>query len=133
MYLVRLINNEEKYFEFIRGLRNHEDNISGFIIKKEITSEEQIKYMEKYKTDYFICVDDKDTPLGWIGVVDNDIRLCTDPTYKRLGVGTFMLNTLHKPNATAKVLIDNEASNNLFIKCGFEQYNEDEYFKYYKK
>jgi hypothetical protein len=132
---MRLINNEEKYYDFIRVLRSHKDNAAGFLEQVQITPEQQAKYMEKYKDNYYICIDENNTPLGWIGEVDDDIRLCTNPNYKGVGVGTFMLNELHKlhPNAHAKVLLNNEASNKVFINCGFEMYKEDNDFKYYRK
>lgn len=132
---MKLINNEDKYYDFIRILRNHKENIYGFLERIEITQEEQLKYMGKYKNNYYICIDENFTPLGWIGQVDNDIRLCVDPEYKGKGVGTFMLNKLHNlhPNAHAKVLNDNKDSNRVFIKCGFELYKEDNDFKYYRK
>ena len=118
---MKLIKNEEKYYDFIRTLRTHNDNKSGFLEQVEITPEQQITYMEKYKNNYYICVDENNIPLGWIGEVDNDIRLCTDPVHKGKGIGTFMLNELHKlhPKAHAKVLVDNEPSKKVFIKCGF--------------
>lgn len=133
--VMKLINNEEKYYDFIRILRSHKENVAGFLEQVEITAEQQAKYMDKYKKNYYICVDDNETPLGWIGEVDDDIRLCTDPNYKGMGVGVFMLNELNKlhPNAHAKVLNDNTASNRVFIKCGFELYKEDNDFKYYRK
>ena len=132
---LKLIKNDEKYYEFIRVLRTHEDNISGFLEQVQITPEQQRKYMDKYKNNYYICVDENGTPLGWIGEVDDDIRLCTDSKYKGNGVGSFMLNELHKihPKAHAKVLLNNEPSNKVFIKCGFELYKEDNNFKYYRK
>lgn len=132
---LRLVKNEKKYYEFIRILRNHKDNVAGFLEQVQITSEQQSKYMEKYRNNYYICIDENNTPLGWIGEVDDDIRLCTDPNYKGVGVGTFMLNEFHKlhPSAHAKVLLNNGASNKVFITCGFEVYKEDKNFKYYIK
>ena len=132
---MKLINNEEKYYDFIRVLRSHKENLSGFLEQVQITPEQQAKYMEKYKNNYYICVDENQTPLGWIGEVDDDIRLCTDPAHKGKGVGAFMLNELHKlhPKAHAKVLLNNEPSNKVFVKCGFELYKKDNNFNYYRK
>jgi ribosomal protein S18 acetylase RimI-like enzyme len=133
--VMKLIKNDEKYYEFIRTLRIHEDNISGFINQSQISKEDQINYMSEYKNNYYICINEFDQPLGWIGQVDNDIRLCVEPTFKNMGVGTFMLGELYKlyPNANGKVLKNNIVSNKLFIKCGFTLYKEDNNFKYYKK
>lgn len=132
---MRLINNEEKYYDFIRVLRNHKDNASGFLEQVEITPKQQEQYMQKYKNNYYICINEDELPIGWVGQVEDDIRLCTDSKYKGNGVGTFMLNEFNKlhPTAHAKVLINNEASNKLFIKCGFELYNTDNNLNYYKK
>ena len=44
---LKLVKNEEKYFEFIRQLRNDEENQKGFLEKSLITSEQQINYMLK--------------------------------------------------------------------------------------
>jgi ribosomal protein S18 acetylase RimI-like enzyme len=132
---LRIVNNDEKYYDYIRELRMHRENISGFLDQTEITSEQQKKYMEKHKDNYFVCLNDNDEPVGWVGVVDDDIRICTDPMYKNLGIGKYMLNELMKlhPGARAKVLLNNESSNNLFIACDFEIYKEDNDFKYYKR
>jgi L-amino acid N-acyltransferase YncA len=76
-----------------------------------------------------------DTPLGYVGVVEDDIRICTDPTHKKTGAGTFMLNEIIKifPSATAKILKDNTPSINLFKKCGFKIVNSDENLYYLNK
>ena len=52
---LRLVKNEKKYYEFIRILRNHKDNVAGFLEQVQITSEQQSKYMEKYRNNYYIC------------------------------------------------------------------------------
>jgi len=135
MYMVtlELVENEEKYYEFIRLLRIHPENISGFIEQFSITPEQQLAYMQKYKANYYIALENN-VPVGWVGVIDDDIRVCTDPEYKGKGVGKFMINEVMKlhPTAFAKVLLDNEASKNLFISCGFKQFSEDKNFIYYR-
>ncbi len=133
--LLRIVQNEEKYYEFIRILRTHSDNVSGFVEKVDITKEQQKKYMEKYRDQYYICINEANIPVGWIGVVERDIRLCTDPKYKGQGVGKFMLNELYSrhQDALAKVLLSNEPSNQLFLSCGYQIYKQDEIFKYYIK
>ncbi len=47
----------------------------------------------------------KDNPIGYIGVIDNDIRVATHPDHQGKGVGSFMVNEIMKihPNAFAKV------------------------------
>jgi RimJ/RimL family protein N-acetyltransferase len=130
---LKIIQNEPKFYEFIRILRTHPDNLSGFLEKQEITSEQQIKYMEKYGKDYFICLSG-DTPVGFIGVVNEDIRLSVDPKFKKLGIGTFMLNEIKKLPIimSAKVFLNNIASQKVFEKTGFVKYKSDNNYNYYK-
>lgn len=115
-----LVNNSEKYYDFIRILRTHEENISGFLNQNLITPEEQIKYMNKFGSCYYVCLIEEN-PVGFVGVVDNDIRVAVDPNFKQRGVGKFMINEIIKkyPEAIAKIKIENLASINLFKSCGF--------------
>ena len=78
--------------------------------------------MLKYNSNYWICLDDK-TPAGYVGVIDDDIRVATHPDYQGKGVGTFMINEIMKliPTAIARVKLDNEASVKLFERCGFKK------------
>jgi RimJ/RimL family protein N-acetyltransferase len=126
-----LVKNEEKYYEFIRNLRNDEENQKGFLEKILITEEQQKIYMSKYGENYYVCLKDNN-PVGYIGVVDNDIRVCTDTNFKKTGSGTFMLKEIMKiyPSATAKILKDNVASLKLFKKCNFTIVNEDKNLYY---
>lgn len=130
---LKLVKNEEKYFEFIRQLRNDEENQKGFLEKSLITSEQQINYMLKHKDNYYICLKDE-TPVGYVGVINDDIRICTDNSHKKIGAGTFMLSEIIKifPNAKAKILKDNIASLKLFEKCNFNIVNSDENLYYLK-
>lgn len=61
--------------------------------------------------------------MGYIGVIDYDIRVATHPDFQGMGVASFMLNEVMKihPKAVAKVKIENEASLRLFEKCGFKK------------
>jgi hypothetical protein len=124
---LKLVPNNENFYEFIRILRNDEENQKGFLEKVNISLDQQIKYMEKFKNSYFICLQNE-IPIGYVGVIENDIRVCTDTKYKKSGAGTFMINEITKiyPNSTAKILKNNQASLNLFKKCGFEIYSSDE-------
>lgn len=132
--MLKFINNDERYFQFIKELRIHPENVGGFIEKVEITHQQQIEYMKKYSDKYYIALEN-DNPVGWIGQIDNDIRVCTHPQHKGKGIGKFMLNELIKiyPQSTARVLLDNLPSNKLFISCGFTKYKSDFNFNYYKK
>ncbi|MHA2039327.1 MAG: GNAT family N-acetyltransferase [Promethearchaeota archaeon] len=131
---MELINNNEKYYEFIRLLRTHPENIHGFLEQVEITVDQQEKYMEKYGNNYFIALENG-KPVGWVGDIDNDIRICTHPKHKNKGVGKFMLNALMeiRPKALGKVLLGNESSVNLFRSCGFVEYRKDSKYHYFRR
>jgi GNAT superfamily N-acetyltransferase len=132
---LKLIPNEQKYWEFIRELRFHPNNLSGFVISEEVTTEQQIEYMKKYNDTYFICLDESENPVGFIGEVDNDIRLAVHPDSKGKGIGKYMLNEFMKthPFATAKILSDNTASLKTFYSCGFISHKFDGKFFYLTK
>jgi len=114
------VKNQEKYWEFIRELRNDTRVKSGFIQQDHIAKENHLKYMEKYGINYYICLIDEN-PAGYVGVIDRDIRVATHPDFQGKGVGKFMINALMTlyPDSLAKVKIENEASLHLFEACGF--------------
>ena len=117
----KLINNSEEYHEFIRNLRNDERVKSGFIQTEYITSEQQQEYMKKFGSCFYICLIDE-KPAGYIGVIDNDIRIATHPDYQKMGVAKFMLEKICElfPKAQAKIKIENEASLKLFKSMGYK-------------
>lgn len=125
MSKLQLVECEKKYWEFIRVLRNDERVIGGFIKSNHITTEMQRQYMSNHAQFYRVALIDNN-PAGYVGVIENDIRVCTHPDYQGKGVGKFMINKCMEiwPSAFAKVKIDNEASLKLFKSCGF-------YKKYY--
>jgi|694.fasta_scaffold09823_22 hypothetical protein len=124
--MLELRKNEEKYYNFIRILRNDPTNQKGFLDKVNISENDQKLYMDKYGDCYYVCLKDE-IPCGYIGVVENDIRICVDNSFKKLGVGKFMLSEVVKifPDAKAKILKTNTASLNLFIKTGFNVVSND--------
>ena len=75
----------------------------------------------RFDNNAAVLTDDKGEPIGYIGIIDLDIRIATHPNYQGKGVASFMLNEVMKisPKAVAKVKIDNHASLRLFEKCGF--------------
>jgi GNAT superfamily N-acetyltransferase len=129
---LRIVKNIPEYFEYIRYLRTHQMNLIGFIEMVDISSDQQIEYMSKYGDCYEICLSGE-TPVGFVGVVDNDIRFAVEPNFHGKGVGKYMImDLIHKnPQRTAKVKHDNLASIKVFESCGFKLYNKDDVFLYY--
>jgi len=121
MYM-ELVNCTKKYWEFVRELRMDERVIDGFIKTTHITSDMQEAYMTTHDKYYRIALVDGE-PAGYIGVIEDDIRVCTHPDYQGKGVGKFMIEEAMKiwPTAEGKVKIGNEASMNLFKSCGFTE------------
>jgi ribosomal protein S18 acetylase RimI-like enzyme len=119
--VIRVVDNDSKYYEFIRLLRNDERVQSGFIQTKPISSEDQIKYMEVYHQMYIIALDGEQ-PVGYAGSIDRDIRVCVHPDYQGMGVGSVLIDELMNrfPNSYAKIKIENESSKRMFSKCGFK-------------
>jgi len=119
---MELVDNDPKYWEFIRNLRNMEGVKQGFIQQDEISTLEHARYMLKYNNYYYICIVNE-KPAGYVGVIDDDIRVATHPHYQGKGIGSFMIDEVMKkyPTAYAKVKIDNKASIKLFERCGFEK------------
>jgi GNAT superfamily N-acetyltransferase len=119
---MEFVNATIEYWGFIRTLRNDERVLEGFIQNTHITEEMQSEYMKKYSHCYYIALIDGD-PAGYIGVINNDIRVCTHPNFQGKGVGKFMLKEILKifPSAYGRVKINNEASRNLFSSVGFKE------------
>lgn len=110
-----------EHYEFVRALRNNETVKKGFVVQDDISREKHLEYMSKYGKNYFVCFRGL-IPVGYIGVIDNDIRVATVPNEAKLGVGEFMVNFIAEnfPGALAKVKIENVASRRLFEKCGYK-------------
>jgi len=117
---LNLVNCEKKYWDFVMELRN--GLREGFICQDLIKKEDHYKYMEKYSEHYYICLEGE-TPVGWAGSIDQDIRVATHPDHQKKGVGKFLINEIMSlyPDAFAKVKLDNEASLRLFESCGFKR------------
>ncbi|HBO16902.1 MAG: hypothetical protein UR69_C0001G0135 [Candidatus Moranbacteria bacterium GW2011_GWE2_35_2-] len=118
---IEFVKNSEKYYEFMRLLRNDTIVQKGFIEQVNITPAQQVEYMKKYKENYYICLVDGN-PAGFIGTIDGDIRIATHPKYQGNGIGLFMVKELMKKNKNiqAKIKIDNNPSMKLFEKAGFK-------------
>lgn len=130
---LRLVENISEYYEYIRILRTHDENVSGFLEQVTITIQEQEKYMANFGKNYYICLLD-DEPVGFVGEINGDIRVCTDPKHKKKGIGKFMINKLIelRPDTFAKVKNDNIPSINLFKSCKFKITEEKDNMIYFK-
>ena len=120
MELIKCGNLPGAHWDAIREIRN--ENREGFGDSNTIPSGVHCKYMFNHFSNYLLCVEN-DEVLGFIGHVNNDIRLATKKTYQKKGIGKFMVEGFMKkyPEAFAKVKLDNEASLKLFEKCGFKK------------
>ena len=119
--VVEIVDNDPKYYEFIRLLRNDPRVQSGFIQSSNITTEQQIEYMKKYGEYYIIALLDGE-PVGYAGSIDRDIRVCVKPEAQGKGIAVHLITALMArfPDSYAKIKIDNEASKQMFTKCGFK-------------
>ena len=118
---MELVKNNYTYWEFVRNLRNLEGVREGFIQQAFIDPEQHQEYMKNYSDYFYICLYNNE-PVGYIGIIDDDIRVATHPNFQGKGIGSFMVQEICKmhPTAVAKVKINNDASLNLFKKCGFK-------------
>ena len=131
---MELVECTLEYWEFVRLLRTDERVVDGFVENVQITQPQQQAYMEKYSDSYRIALFNGE-PAGFVGVVDDDIRVCTHPNFQGKGLGKFMIDECMKiwPTAYAKVKLGNVASDKLFLSVGFEEFKRDENFTYYRK
>lgn len=119
--MMKLVHCTPEYWEFVRILRNDVRVQDGFIQSTPISPEMQKEYMGKQAENFRIALID-DKPAGYVGVIDDDIRVCTHPDYQGQGLGKFMIEECMKlfPKAMAKIKVDNQASLKLFESCGFK-------------
>lgn len=119
---MELVDCTKKYWEFVRNLRNDERVKDSFIKTTYITEDMQEAYMTVHYKYYKIALIDN-APVGYIGVIDDEIRICVHPAFQKRGVGKFMVKEGMKiwPSASAKIKITNEASIKLFKSCGFTE------------
>ena len=119
--MIKIVNNDPKYYDFVRLLRSDLRVQDGFIEVVNITKDQQDKYMKKHIDKYIVALYNNE-PAGFAGSLDNDIRVCVHPDYQGKGIGKSLIIELMKrfPDSFAKVKIENEASRKLFESCGFE-------------
>ncbi len=130
---MKVVKCEFKYWNFVRELRMDKRVVSGFIEQVNITENQQDIYMTKNSNNYLIALIN-DKPVGYIGVIENDIRICTHPDFQGQGVAKLLINECKKKwsNATAKVKTANIPSKNLFLSCGYKIVSSDSSFTYFK-
>ena len=119
---LEMVAATDNYIKFIRELRNDPITSKGFINRELISEDSHLEYMKEKSKFYKVCLLDG-MPVGYIGVIDNDIRIAVHNDYRNNGIGTFMLNDILKyyPNSSAKIKVENLASIKLFEKLGFER------------
>jgi RimJ/RimL family protein N-acetyltransferase len=120
---LEMVSADESYFSFVRELRNNPITNIAFINRDLISEESHLDYMKKNSMFYKICLLDG-VPVGYIGVIEKDIRIAVHNDYLQLGIGTFMLNEITKDasdNLSAKIKIENMASIKLFEKLGYKK------------
>jgi hypothetical protein len=114
----KLVNCTQQYWDFVRVLRNK--NI-GFVERVNITPEQQNQYMLKHGNNYKICLVNN-TPAGFIGIVDNDIRFAVKEQFKNNGLGKWMLQEFPvTENTIGKVKKDNLYSRKMFLACNWKE------------
>jgi ribosomal protein S18 acetylase RimI-like enzyme len=118
---LKLVEALPKYFQFIRELRFHPDNVDGFVNQNVVSEKEQEEYMKIYSSFYKICLMNEE-PVGFVGVVENDIRVAVKPEHKKKGIAKYMIENImvDYPYAKAKIKVDNTSSIKLFESCGFK-------------
>jgi RimJ/RimL family protein N-acetyltransferase len=120
---MELVDCTPEYWEFVRIIRTHPNNQKSFLTQADITSAQQIDFMEKNHHKYKICLFNS-IPVGYIGIIkENEITYCVHPSYQSKGIGTFMVNEFIKMYdfLTAYVLPENIGSNKVFEKLGFKK------------
>ena len=107
---LKLVECEEKFWNDILLIRNEDKE--SFDKQHEITFNEHENFME---TNYKFS--------GFIGIVNDDIRVGVKRQYRKMGIGKFMINefcNIFEINH-AKIKINNIVSQKLFESCGFKK------------
>lgn len=117
---LKLVECEQKFWNDILIIRNEDKE--SFDKQHEISLEEHEKFMTINDINYKIATIDGKF-AGFIGIVNEDIRVGVKKEYRKIGVGKFMINEFRKIFEInhAKIKINNVASQKLFESCGFKK------------
>jgi ribosomal protein S18 acetylase RimI-like enzyme len=118
---MKIVDCEEIYWDYVRQLRTDPRVSDGFIENSPISMEQQFNYMKKYSKNHRVALLDG-VPVGYFGVINNDIRICVHPDFQNMGIGKFMIDECIKiwPESYAKIKKDNIKSIKLFESAGFK-------------
>jgi len=126
---VLFFSNEHHTFDKeILDIRDNEENKLGFLNQRRPGDEEHWSFMEKNGKNYWvIAIKNEETGwlpatiVGFVGCVKNDIRIAIHPDHKKKGYARKAVKFISKkfPEASAWIKEKNEASQKLFVKCGF--------------
>lgn len=117
---LKLVECEQKFWNDILIIRNEDKE--SFDKQHEISLEEHEKFMTINDINYKIATIDGKF-AGFIGIVNEDIRVGVKKEYRKIGIGKFMINEFCKIFEInhAKIKINNVASQKLFESCGFKK------------
>jgi RimJ/RimL family protein N-acetyltransferase len=124
--MIRIVENSPEHFEFIRQLRNDARVQDGFLEQVEIARDQQARYMAHHADRFLVALHDG-RPASYVGSIDGDIRVCTDPDFWGCGVGKALIEALMDrfPESHARVKPKNTASIALFEASGFQPAGRD--------
>jgi len=93
-----------EHYEPIRKMRLHAANQQGFLDQRPFSQADQERYMAANAGKYIVCLLEG-KPVGYAGVIESDIPTCTDPDFRKRGIGAAMLREIVRrfPNARAKI------------------------------
>jgi len=117
---LKLIECEPIHWNDILSIRNNDKE--GFDKQHDISLEEHRKFMISNYTNYRVATINNNF-VGFIGLVNDDVRIGVKKEYRKIGIGKFMINEFckHFKIKHAKVKINNIASQKLFESCGFKK------------
>jgi ribosomal protein S18 acetylase RimI-like enzyme len=117
---LKLVKCEQDFWNDILIIRNEDKD--SFNKQHEISLEEHQKFMNINAINYRVATIDGKF-AGFVGIVNDDIRVGVKKEYRKMGIGKFMINEFYKIFEInhAKIKINNIASQKLFESCGFKK------------